>query len=295
MPVPAEAAPSGGCYSRRVAAPGPLPLRDRLRSLYPESSGRTLKGWLLAGRVRVNGAVVRRGDTAVRPDDRVDLGDVPPPAFPPMLRRIHEDEDIIVIDKPAGLLTIATARERERTAYRLLMEYASALEGRIFVVHRLDRETSGVLVFARSPRAKRDLQEQFAHRSVERVYVALVEGRVRAESGTLTDRLVQDRALRVRPTRDHRAGKEAITHYRVLRRGALTTALELTLGTGRRGQIRAQLAALGHPIVGDKKSGSRMNPLRRMCLHATRLGFVHPRGRQVIYTSPPPSAFERPR
>ncbi|MBI3637834.1 MAG: RluA family pseudouridine synthase, partial [Candidatus Rokubacteria bacterium] len=276
-----------------VVATDPLPLRDRLRTLYPASSGRTLKGWLLAGRVRVNGTVVRRGDAAVRPDDHVELGDVPPPEFPTALRRIHEDDDVIVIDKPPGLLTIATEHERERTAYRLLMDYLAAVGGRIFVVHRLDRETSGLLVFARSPWAKQKLQEQFAERAVERVYVAVVEGRVSADAGTLSGHLVQDRHLRVRPTRDRRAGKEAITHYRVLRRGPRTTALELTLGTGRRGQIRAQLAGMGHPIVGDAAYGSRTNPLRRLCLHAARLGFTHPRGRRVVYESPAPAAFER--
>ena len=127
------------------------------------------------------------------------------------------------------------------------------------------------------------------------MYVAVVEGRIGAESGTLTGRLVQDRSLRVRPTRDRQAGKEAITRDRVVRRGPTTTLLELTLGTGRRGQIRAQLAARGHPIVGDAAYGSRTNPLRRLCLHATRLGFVHPHGRREVYTSAPPSAFERPR
>ncbi len=165
--------------------------------------------------------------------------------------------------------------------------------GRIFVVHRLDRETSGLLVFARSLAVKQALQAQFRGRTPERVYVARVEGVVRGPEGTLTGSLVEDRALRVRLARDGGRGKEAITRYRVLERARGATVLELVLVTGRRGQLRAQLAAFGHPIVGDRAYGSRRDPLRRVCLHATRLGFVHPSGRRVVFESPPPAGFRR--
>jgi 23S rRNA pseudouridine1911/1915/1917 synthase len=285
-------------------------LVDRLRALYPESSGRARKQWLAAGRVRVNGQVVRRGDVELSAGDRVELSG-PTAAFPDSLRLVHEDEDLIVIDKPPGLLSIATPRERHRTAYRMLADYVasgggvatrgkltapggfSTRGGRIFIVHRLDRETSGLICFAKSVEVKRVLQAQFAARSVRRVYVAVVEGRVAEDEGVLTDRLTEDRFLRVRPTADRRRGKEAITRYRVLERRRHTTLLELTLVTGRRGQIRAQLASAGHPVVGDRDHGSRHDPLRRLCLHATRLGFRHPRGRPVEFESPVPSAFRR--
>ena len=109
----------------------------------------------------------------------------------------------------------------------------------------------------------------------------------------LTDRLVEDRSLRIRPTGDRGRGQEAITRYRVLERRSATTRLELSLVTGRRGQIRAQLAQAGHPVVGDRDYGSRRDPLRRLCLHATRLGFRHPRGPTVEFRSPAPAAFQR--
>lgn len=214
---------------------------------------------------------------------------------------MHEDEDLLVVDKPPGLLTVATERERERTAYRLLFDYAAGQVGRtprgmpprLFIVHRLDRETSGLLVFAKSAAVKRRLQEQFAARTVERGYVAVVEGRVRDEAGVLRDHIVTDATtLRVRMAR---GGREAITEYRVRARQARSTVLELRLRTGRRGQIRAQLAALGHPIVGDRAYGSRRDPLRRVCLHATRLAFVHPNGRRVAFESRTPAAFRRAR
>ena len=285
-----------GDRSRRRGSSAEETVRARLQRLFPGASGRTVKQWLELGRVRVNGAVVWRGDVAVGAGDRVELGAPPVASIPAPLRLVHEDDEIVVIDKPPGLLTIADLSERERTAYRLLRDWMDARDaGRVFIVHRLDRETSGLLVVARTARAKTMLQEQFHARTPERVYVARVEGRVRDDAGTLTSRLTEDRSLRVRPTRDTRQGREAITRYRVLARDDDATVVELTLATGRRGQIRAQLAALGHPIVGDRAYGGRGDPLRRVCLHATRLGFMHPDGRRVVFDSPPPSGFRAPR
>jgi 23S rRNA pseudouridine1911/1915/1917 synthase len=251
--------------------------------------------------VRVDGAVVRRGDTGVSNAARVTLG-APPAVFPPALRLVHEDDDLLVIDKPPGLLTIATERERARTAYRMLADYVAAQRpharprstpARLFVVHRLDRETSGLLVFAKSGAVKGALQAQFRARAVERVYVAVVQGRVRGDAGTLRGRVVEDeRSLRVRAS-PRGPGREAVTRWRVLERRARCTVLELALQTGRRGQIRAQLAALGHPIVGDADFGAATDPVRRVCLHATRLGFRGAGGRPMRFESPVPAAFDR--
>jgi 23S rRNA pseudouridine1911/1915/1917 synthase len=248
--------------------------------------------------VQVNGAVVRRGDALIQPSDRVDLGAPPPPPFPAALRKLHEDDDVLVIEKPAGLLTIATERERERTAYRMLTDYVAkqVVRGRprrLFIVHRLDRETSGVLLFAKSGPAKGMLQEQFEARSAERRYVAIVEGRVGTPEGTLRSRLKTDRSLRIRSTPRRSEGKEAITHYRVLERRSNCTVLELSLTTGRRGQIRAQLAELGHPIVGDLAYGARTDSLRRVALHATSLTLATPAARRVTFSSPVPPSFAR--
>jgi len=275
----------------------------RLRELFPDASGRAVKQWIERGRVRVGGRVVRRGDVTVAPGERVELGPPAGPSFPPQLRLVFEDDHILVIDKPPGLLTIATERERERTAYRLLADYVGGHGGardgprrggpRLFIVHRLDRETSGLLVFAKSVEAKRRLQHQFEARAVERRYVAVVQGSVTDSRGRLRSRLLEDRALRVRATRDRAAGREAITDYQVLARGEGTTLLELSLVTGRRAQIRAQLATAGHPIVGDHAYGARHDPVRRLCLHATGLAFIHPDGRRVAFESRTPSAFAR--
>jgi 23S rRNA pseudouridine1911/1915/1917 synthase len=269
-----------------------MTLLDRLGILFPGSSRRSRKHWLERGRVRVNDHVLRRGDAPVTPADRIELGPPPPPAFPSALGLVHEDDEIIVIDKPPGLLTIATAHERERTAYRMLADYVAGQPGRrLFIVHRLDRETSGLLVVAKSAVAKRALQEQFAARAVERRYVAVVEGHPREASGLLRSHLTTDRSLRVRSGPRREDGKEAITSYRVMERRRGTALVELSLTTGRRAQIRAQLAALGHPIVGDLAYGARSNPVRRVCLHATRLAFRSQAGRRLTFESPVPASF----
>src|SRR5882762_7630170 len=146
-------------------------LIDRLQALYPEASRRSLRQWLATSRVRVNGAVVGRGDVEVNPGDRVALTAAAPPGCPAPLGLIHEDDDILVVDKPSGLLTIATERERERTAYRLLRDWVAGRgpeTSRLFIVHRLDRETSGLIVLAKSVAAKEHLQAQFAARTAER-------------------------------------------------------------------------------------------------------------------------------
>jgi 23S rRNA pseudouridine1911/1915/1917 synthase len=164
----------------------------------------------------------------------------------------------------------------------------------VFVVHRLDRLASGLLVFARSAAAKRTLQAQFAAHAVERTYLAVVEGRVARLEGTITSRLLDDVPGRVRETRDPGRGRSATTHWRVRRLGARYTLLEVRLDTGRRNQIRVHLAGRGHPIAGDATYGSRTDPFRRLALHAHVLGFDHPRtGARLRFVSPAPAAFGR--
>ena len=272
-----------------------MTLAERLRALFPEASGRSLKQWLEAGRVTVDGQPCRDGRLELGSDAQVALGGRRRARFPGELALVHEDDALLVVVKPSGLLTIATERERERTAYRLLWDYLAAKQAakpaakqaRPFIVHRLDRETSGLLVFAKSEEVKRALQAQFEARTVERVYRALVEGRPAREQGTLESRLAEDRMLRVRSAE---RGRVAITHYRVLAARRDGTVLELRLGTGRRHQIRVQLAEAGWPIVGDVAHGGPRGATGRLCLHATRLGFVHPAtGAPVVFESAPPA------
>jgi RluA family pseudouridine synthase len=206
------------------------------------------------------------------------------------VRVVFEDHDLIVTDKPAGLLTIATYTEKRRTLYALLRQHVRlrSTRARVFIVHRLDREASGLLVFAKTTAAQHHLQQQFRRREAGRVYLALVEGHVRPDVLTLRSRLAENAAHRVYATRSATAGRPAVTHARVLRRLPGRTLLEVTLETGRKHQIRVQLADAGHPVLGDGRYGSAARSSRRLALHATSLSFHHPgTGKRVSFRSDP--------
>ena len=197
----------------------------------------------------------------------------------PGLTIIHEDEDIIVIDKPAGLLTIATENEKRKTAFYLLSSYlkerAQSTQERLFIVHRLDQGTSGLLVFAKNEAAKQILQEQWP--LADKRYSAVVEGVPGKKEGQIVSTLSESKALRVYSVRDQSGeGKEARTNYRVVKESETYALLDITLLTGRKNQIRVHMADLGHPVAGDRKYGAKTNPLRRMALHAYFLSFDHP-------------------
>ena len=192
------------------------------------------------------------------------------------LKIVHLDDAVVVVEKPAGLLSMASPREKERTAHRILNDYLKALTKepaqQAFIVHRLDRETSGLMLFARKESIQSAFQQNW--KDVTKKYLAVVEGTPPSTEGTLKDRLLEDKSLRVR--RVDKGGELAITHYRVLSKHGKRSQLELELETGRKNQIRVQLAALGNPIVGDRKYGAKTDPARRLALHSCELSFRHP-------------------
>jgi 23S rRNA pseudouridine1911/1915/1917 synthase len=211
------------------------------------------------------------------------------------LKIIFEDRSVIVVDKPEGLLTMATSTERSKTAYAMLREYLNSRRPpeKLFIVHRLDREASGLLVFAKSIEAKERLQDQFKEHNAGRRYIAIVEGHVKAKDFTIRSYLAENAAYRVYSTKNTKIGKLSITHAHVLRSTPKTTVLEVRLETGRKHQIRVHLAENGNPIVGDKNYGSRTNPIRRLALHGAHLDFQHPdSGKLMQFDSPPPNMFD---
>ena len=269
-------------------------LLERLAELFPDSSRTTLRQMLQGGRVRVNGEVEKDAKREVGEGDAVDVASkAVARQLPPGLAILHEDRDVIVVLKSAGLLTVATERERETTAQAYLNAYLGARrEERVQVVHRLDRETSGVLVFAKNFHARERLKEQFAEHSVDRLYVAIVEGEMDPPRGTIRSHLFERPDLKMVSVDPRPEAKLAITHYRTIDTGGGYSMLDVRLETGRKNQIRAHLSEAGHPVAGDRMYGATSNPLDRLGLHAKLLGFIHPiTGTKLTFTAPLPSSF----
>ena len=201
------------------------------------------------------------------------------------LALLYEDSDIIAVDKPAGLLSIAAGGGREKTAYQILADYLRKKGGgaRPAVVQRLDRDTSGVMIFAKSGWVKKKLMDNWDEMVTERRYICIAEGELAGEEGLIDLPLGEDAGGRVVAKK---GGKPARTRWTLLKARSGYSLLSLELETGRRNQIRAHLAAIGHPVAGDKKYWAKTNPLRRLCLHASRISFYHPRdGRLMEFES----------
>jgi tRNA pseudouridine32 synthase/23S rRNA pseudouridine746 synthase/23S rRNA pseudouridine1911/1915/1917 synthase len=216
--------------------------------------------------------------------------------LPKGLAILYEDRDILVVDKPAGLLTIATAKEKSHTVYFMLTDYVrkgcSKSRSRLFIVHRLDRETSGVLVLAKNKGAKLFLQGHW--QETEKKYLGVVHGWLEKKSDTITSYLAENRAHVVYSTTDTKKGKLAHTAYRVLKERKGFSLLEVSPLTGRKNQIRVHLAGIGHPVVGDKKYGKKDESHTRLALHARSICFRHPfSGEQLAFEAEVPAYFER--
>src|SRR5713226_1469612 len=209
---------------------------------------------------------------------------------------LHEDRDILVVDKPAGLLTMGTDTDKTRTAYFILTDYIrkgySKSRKRIFIVHRLDRETSGILVFAKSIEAKLCLQDQW--KETQKKYLAVVHGKCEKVSETITTYLAENKAYGVYSTPDARKGKLSHTAYKVLKETKDFALLEVDLLTGRKNQIRVHLAGIGHPVVGDEKYGKGDRAHARLALHARSISFRHPfSGEQLTFETKVPVYFNQ--
>lgn len=272
----------------------PKPLLDALAELYPDSSRTTLRQMLQSSRVRVNGETEKDAKRVIEPDEMLSvIAKSDQRVLPSGMAILHEDRDVIVILKSHGLLTVATERERDATAQAYLNTYlGSRREDRVHVVHRLDRETSGVLVFAKNFFAREQLKAQFMVHSVERIYVAIIEGAIDPPEGTIESDLFEQKDLKMVSVDAHVDAKHAITHYRTIATKRSYGMIEVTLETGRKNQIRAHLSEAGHPVAGDTMYGAATNPLGRLGLHAKLLGFDHPTsGKHLVFTAALPKEF----
>lgn len=285
-----------------------ISLLDLLMSKMGGMSRTSVKQLLTQRRVSVAGAIQTRGDYTLLPGDRVVVssGHGNTALTHPKLSLLYEDEHLLVVYKRPGLLTVPTRPESsETTVQSILRAYVRREHPRnsVYVVHRLDRETSGVLVFARTPELQEYMRTYWRQLVTERTYIAVAEGLFDQPEGTITTWLTEDnRRAMVYSSPTDNGGQKAITHYKVLRQSPVTcnpspvTLLELHLETGRTNQIRVHLASIHHPVVGDRKYGHGLDesPIDRLCLHAKVLAFIHPvTEKKVRFEAPVPKEFNR--
>lgn len=207
---------------------------------------------------------------------------------------IYEDKELIVINKKAHLLTIATEDEKINTLYHKVYEYEKKKNknNKIFIVHRLDKDTSGIVLFAKNSKIKELLQNDWNNLAYNREYLAIVEGTVKKDKDTIKQYLKETKTLKTIVTNKN-DGKLAMTSYEVIKRSKNYSILKINIATGRKNQIRVALSSINHPIIGDKKYGSTKNPLRRICLHASRLEIIHPITKKpLVFISPMPKEFK---
>ncbi|MBW5445533.1 RluA family pseudouridine synthase [Cohnella sp. CFH 77786] len=294
---PARAAqPVSPSASRTFTVREPAELLAFLFSQHPGQGRNSVKAMLSRGQVSVGGITVTAFNHPLKPGDTVEIRKGRPPEAVRFvgLSILHEDADVIVIRKEAGLLSVATEEEKELTAYRQLTDYVRKADPRkrIFVLHRLDRDTSGVMMFARSERVQKAMQDNWKDVVTERTYTALVEGQVREPEGKVESWLKENAAMKMYSSPREGEGLHAVTHYRLLRSNRQYSLLEIRLETGRKNQIRVHMQDLGHPIAGDKKYGARTKPIGRLGLHASVLAFVHPTtGETLRFKADIPKSF----
>ena len=271
-------------------------LMDFLLAKMGGMSRSSVKSLLGHRQVTVNEKVVTQFDYMLKAADSVVInstrGNVE--LVHPKLRIIFEDSDLIVVEKKEGLLSVTTGRETETTAFLILKNYVkkSSTRNKIYTVHRLDRETSGVILFAKHSDAQHILRDNWHEIVTKRVYVAVVEGKVEKESDRIVSWLTENEiSLKISSSRTDNGGKEAITNYRVIKSNDEFSLLEIELETGRKNQIRVHMESIGHPIVGDRKYGSTTT-IGRLALHARVLEFYHPMTSEPLhFETPVPKEF----
>ncbi len=280
----------------------PTQLLEHLTASMPQCKRTTVKNYLKHNQVMVNGEVTRQFDRNLVPGDEVKVNTSREfQVFGHSRVKIYyEDDDILVAYKGYGLLSVATERDmnknKEVTAYSILRDYLKRKDPRnkLYIVHRLDKATSGLMMFAKTREAKEAMQHNWNNMVLERKYVAVVEGNMKDDEGVVKSYLVENARHEVYSTDDPSKGKIAVTYFKTLQRRNGYSLVELSLETGRKNQIRVHMKDLGHPIAGDKRYGARTSPIHRVALHAQTLRFAHPITRKDMnFTSAIPAAFEK--
>ncbi len=267
------------------------PLIDALQTFAPTSSKNTLKKWLKSKRVYVNEHMVENPTTLIKKGSKLSLGPRKE-YFKANIEILYEDKDLVVIYKPHGLLSVGTDKESFNTAHSFLKARTS--DRKVFPVHRLDKDTSGVLLFAYTNYAKEQLKKQFENHSIYREYRAIILGHLEEKKGTWRSFLKENANFVVYECDECEEAVEAITNYEVLYETKKTSFVKFILETGKKNQIRVQASHRGHPILGDKKYGPSSSPFEHISLHAYALHFVHPTSLKTMrFTYPYPKEFQK--
>lgn len=276
----------------------PMELMTFLTAMMPQASRTKIKSLLTKRIVYVDNVITTQYNFPLKPGMKVQISrNKNVHEFHSRLMKIvYEDAYLIVIEKNEGLLSVNTERQKERTACTILNEYVrrSGKHNRVYIVHRLDRDTSGLMMFAKDEKTQHTLRDNWHNIVFDRRYVAVVNGEMERDHGTVHSWLT-DRTLYVYSSPTDDGGKEAITHYRTIKRGNGYSLVELNLETGRKNQIRVHMQDLNHPIVGDGRYGREEdpNPLKRLALHAFKLCFYHPvTGEIMRFETPYPTSFK---
>lgn len=274
------------------------PLLEFLIASMPERKRTTVKNLLSHNQVAVNGVPTTQFDTPLAPGDevKVNLSREFRLFYNRRLKLVYEDDDIIVVNKGYGLLSMGTDKIKEGTAYSILRDYLKWQDPRnkLFIVHRLDRDTSGLMVFAKSIEAKERLQHNWNNMVLSRKYLAVVEGKPEPAEGEVRSYLAENSRYEVYSTNNPEEGQLAVTRYKTLRSRNGYSLMEVSLDTGRKNQIRVHMKDLGHPIIGDRRYGAKSSPIHRMALHAQTLRFVHPITRKDMnFSTPVPASFAK--
>lgn len=272
-------------------------LMDFIQQSLKDVKRTQIKNWLKHSQVMLNGVVTKQFDAEVNPHDWVEINMTR--AFitfsHPRMSMVYEDDDIFVVNKGYGLLSMGTdSSQKDETAYSVLKDYSKRKHpgNKVFIVHRLDRDTSGLMMFARSIEAKESMQHNWNNMVIERNYVAVLEGLVEEDSGVIKSYLEENSRYEVYSTQEEGRGQLAVTRYKVLNRGHGYSLVEFSLDTGRKNQIRVHAKDIGHPIVGDRKYGAKASPIHRLALHARTLQFAHPiTHKHMRFELPVPTRF----
>ena len=273
----------------------PIPLLEFLRSNLPQLSRTAVKALLKYDQIRLEGTVTNQFDIPVAPGQTISINLSRPwqTLSNPRLRIVYEDDDIIVVNKGYGLLSVGTDNKKEGTAYSILRDYLKRLNpaNKLFIVHRLDQHTSGLMLFAKNIKAKEAMQHNWNNMVLDRRYTAIVEGCPEPAEGVRRSRLLEN-AQHLMYSTDDPKGLEAVTRYKVLKSRNGYSLVDVSLDTGRKNQIRVHMHDMGTPIAGDRRYGAKTSPIHRLALHARTLRFVHPMThKDMNFSIPLPASF----